>query len=285
MFQCLKCNREFKNLLALQGHKAWCKCNKKPSMLGRKHSFETRAKMSYSAVERYKDNNERIKTSQAMKIALNNPEIKAKFKGGNKGHHHSEETKKILSMKSKIQWERDKDRLLQIVKENASNPGSKEKISNTLKKYYKDNPVAKLNLANKTKVLWQNKEFRNKMHNIHTSPEWKNKMQKVRVDSLKFKPNKSEMVLLNILHKLYPNEWKFVGDGQVIIAGKCPDFINVNGKKLIIELFGDYWHRGQNPNDRINIFKPYGYETLIIWEKELKDIPVVEQKLRRFVNV
>lgn len=26
------------------------------------------------------------------------------------------------------------------------------------------------------------------------------------------------------------------------IGGLCPDFVNCNGKKVIIELFGDYWH-------------------------------------------
>lgn len=97
-------------------------------------------------------------------------------------------------------------------------------------------------------------------------------------------PNKPESVILSILDSMYPGQWKFVGDGQLIIAGKCPDFVNVNGQKKIIELFGDYWHRGQNPEDRAAIFEPFGYETLVVWERELKDIQSVAQKIHAFAE-
>src|SRR4030066_2549233 len=39
-------------------------------------------------------------------------------------------------------------------------------------------------------------------------------------------PNKSELKLFSIINNIYPNEWKFVGDGSFIIDGKCPDYIN-----------------------------------------------------------
>lgn len=97
-------------------------------------------------------------------------------------------------------------------------------------------------------------------------------------------PNKPESAILSILDSMYPGQWKFVGDGQVIIAGKCPDFVNVNGQKKIIELFGDYWHRGQDPQDRINTFAPFGYETLVIWERELKSMDSVIQKIHIFAE-
>ncbi len=96
------------------------------------------------------------------------------------------------------------------------------------------------------------------------------------------KINKAEKTLLGILDSFYPGEWKFVGDGTVIINGHCPDFINVNGQKKIIEHFGDYWHRGENSDDRGTIFAPFGYETLVIWERELKDMAAVESKIRLF---
>lgn len=95
-------------------------------------------------------------------------------------------------------------------------------------------------------------------------------------------PNKPESAILSILNSIYPGEWKFVGDGQVVISGKNPDFININGQKKIIELFGDYWHRGQNPDDRAAIFAPYGYRTLVIWERELKNMDSVAEKIREF---
>jgi hypothetical protein len=97
-------------------------------------------------------------------------------------------------------------------------------------------------------------------------------------------PNKAEIKVLNILNENYPNEWKYTGDFSFIINGKSPDFTNVNGKKKLIELYGDYWHQGQNPQDRIDIFKPYGYDTLVIWEHELKDIEKVKQKIDNFAG-
>ena len=83
------------------------------------------------------------------------------------------------------------------------------------------------------------------------------------------KPNKPEIKLQKLLDSEFPNEWKYVGDGNFILAGKCPDFVNINGKKAIIELYGSYWHKGQDPNVRINLFSEYGYSTLVLWENQL----------------
>jgi len=111
--------------------------------------------------------------------------------------------------------------------------------------------------------------------------EWQGNIRK----ALACSPNKPEQIILSTLNYLYPGEWEFVGDGQLIIAGKCPDFVNVNGQKKLIELFGDYWHRGQDPKDRINIFKPYGFDTLVIWEHELKEMGSVIEKIQNFMEM
>ena len=66
-------------------------------------------------------------------------------------------------------------------------------------------------------------------------------------------------------------------------------FINVNGKKLIIEVFGDYWHR-QNVKPyhvnegRVDVYAKYGYKTLIIWERETKNVEELKQKILEFVG-
>jgi len=104
-------------------------------------------------------------------------------------------------------------------------------------------------------------------------------------------PNKPEKLLLELLQKLFPNEWKYVGCGDFFVAGtnKNPDFVHVNQKK-IIEHFGDFWHgegktgipNEQHEQERIDLFIKYGYQTLIIWEHELKDIDVLIEKLILF---
>lgn len=105
-------------------------------------------------------------------------------------------------------------------------------------------------------------------------------------------PNKTEERLDELLQKLFPGDHKFVGDGEVIIGSKCPDFINVNGQKKIIEMFGDYWHgeeftgrtKIEEENQRIECFAQYGYKTLIIWECELSNINVLNEKITVFAK-
>lgn len=109
-------------------------------------------------------------------------------------------------------------------------------------------------------------------------PEYVSKQMKAR----SIRPNKGEIFLDKLLQKLYPNEYKYVGDGQFILAGKCPDFINVNGQKKIIELFGEHVHKPKEEQERIDLFAKYGYQTLVIWYRELANIEAVEKKLFEF---
>jgi len=95
-------------------------------------------------------------------------------------------------------------------------------------------------------------------------------------------PNKKETILDNILQKYFSGEWKYVGKGDFLIGRKIPDFVNINGKKQVIELYGTYWHRGDNPQDRIELFGNYGFSTLIVWEKELDNIPLLVKKIKSF---
>ena len=83
---------------------------------------------------------------------------------------------------------------------------------------------------------------------------------------------------------MYPNEWKYTGDFSFWINGKNPDFVNCNGQKKCIEVFGDYWHRNDNPQDRKDIFKEFGYDTLVIWERELKNYSELKFKIHRFMR-
>lgn len=103
------------------------------------------------------------------------------------------------------------------------------------------------------------------------------------------KPNKPELAVQIVLDSLFPSDWKYVGDGQVIIDGLNPDFINVNGKKLIIEVFGDYWHGERvtvyhrTEKGRIEAYQKYGYRTLIVWERETKDSRMLADKITQFI--
>lgn len=103
-------------------------------------------------------------------------------------------------------------------------------------------------------------------------------------------PNGQEVELKQLLDTYFPQEWKYVGNGQLIIAGLCPDFVNVNGRKRIIELFGEYWHSKKNPKfkrsygeqHRAKIFADFGYEMLVIWASELKDKEGIIEKIDKW---
>lgn len=96
------------------------------------------------------------------------------------------------------------------------------------------------------------------------------------------KPTTPERQLILILNELFPNQYKYVGNGEVWIAGKNPDFINVNGQKKLIEVFGDFWHQGETGEDRIAHFAKYGFRTLIIWEHELSNKDLIVHKVKDF---
>jgi hypothetical protein len=115
---------------------------------------------------------------------------------------------------------------------------------------------------------------------FNNNPEQRKKA----IKSLIKRPNKKEKLLYSILQSNFPNEWKYIGNGKILIGRFNPDFINCNGKKKIIELFGDYWHKNDNSNDRIEYYKKYGFSTLIIWEKELENIENVVNKIKVFNN-
>jgi very-short-patch-repair endonuclease len=155
------------------------------------------------------------------------------------------------------------------------------------------------------KKNWQDPEYRNSRKHIKHSTGWHHpKRAKKRIGKKNSKhmkrlwqdpnyiamqmrargvrPNKTEKFLTKLFQKLYPNQWKYVGDGQFILAGKCPDFVNVNGQKKIIELFGEHVHKPEEEQERTILFSRYGYQTLVIWFKELNNMERLIERVTNF---
>jgi len=139
-------------------------------------------------------------------------------------------------------------------------------IGNTCRRNKSHTLEARKKNSDAQKINWQ-------------SPEYVQKQMKARG----VKPNKVELKLEIFLKKSISKDWRFVGDGQLIIGGKCPDFWN--GDHKLIELFGNYWHEGEDPKVRINYFKNHGYDTLVVWEEELLDVKSISRKIIEFVNL
>jgi hypothetical protein len=196
-------------------------------------------------------------------------EIREKASKVKKGHKLTQEHKNKISIALKGH---KKPKLSQK---------QKEQISLTLKELWKQSEYADY-MKKSRRPGFDNKQYRKKRSEL-SKRLWKDSdFVKKQMQARGARPNKYEQKLETILNEIVPNEYKYVGDGQFIIDGKCPDFLNINGKKKLIELWGGYWHKGQNPQDRIDIFKPFGFDTLVIWANELNDINGLKSKLLTF---
>jgi len=83
------------------------------------------------------------------------------------------------------------------------------------------------------------------------------------------------------LEDRFPGEWMYNGDGSqgVVIGGKIPDFVNINGKKEVIEVFGTYWHGEDEVEQKIAHYKKYGFKCIVLWDYECYFVKDVEEKL------
>lgn len=116
-----------------------------------------------------------------------------------------------------------------------------------------------------------------------TLRRWKDpEFVRKQIQSRNVRQNKAEKLLESLIDR-FPG-FCFTGDGKFILAGKCPDFTHFR-KKLIIELFGDYWHKPEEVEPRIKLFEQNGYKTLVVWEHELGDPNSVLLRITGFVQI
>jgi len=97
------------------------------------------------------------------------------------------------------------------------------------------------------------------------------------------RPNKAEIRLATMMEEAgFP--FQYVGDGRLVIGGKLPDFVDPDNKYLI-ELFGERWHKTEEEKERREYFATFGYKTLVIWYKELKNETAVISKIKEFIRI
>ena len=98
------------------------------------------------------------------------------------------------------------------------------------------------------------------------------------------RPNKFEFRCSKQLERQFPNKFKYVGNGSVIINGKSPDFVSEE-LKIVVLCNGIYWHlfrQGLTLSDKkiveLKEAKPFidaGYEVWFIWELDEQNIDIV----------
>lgn len=122
--------------------------------------------------------------------------------------------------------------------------------------------------------------------------QWKDKdIVKRMFSGFKAKPNKFESRIDQVLQKFVPNEWKYNGnfDCEILIGGLIPDFVNINGRKQLIEGFGDPFHDGTFSSSwkrtefgRKAVFSQFGYDVLILWYSDVNKM--TDEKIAEVVK-
>lgn len=138
------------------------------------------------------------------------------------------------------------------------------------------NPERVEKISQTHKELWQDPEFVAKM-----------------MASRGKKPTKPEKQLIDICGKHFP-QFEYNGDFRlgILLGGLIPDFPNINGKKELLEIYGDYWHSPEMIGDdwkrselgKVMVYNSLGWRCLVIWEHELKDEAKVIAKIKAFTG-
>lgn len=131
-------------------------------------------------------------------------------------------------------------------------PESREKARNSIRKNFK-------NMSHEDRMAW--------VENSCLSPE----VIKRNTDK-----NYFEIRVQKYLDTGFPGEWGYNGKGEYFwylrelgYGGlKRPDFVNLQRNKVLIDVFGRYWHLDEEVVPRIAHFKKYGFDLMIIWGYE-----------------
>jgi len=118
--------------------------------------------------------------------------------------------------------------------------------------------------------LWKSSETRDEM------------TKKLLFNTLK-RPTSYEQKIIDLCHRSHL-PFKYVGNRQVIICYRNPDFIEINGKKLLIEIYDSYWHPKNYEESRSKIFSKYGFKTLFLNEKDICSLNWKNICLQKILN-
>lgn len=217
-------------------------------------------------VRRFNDPNEREKDRQGQLRRYENPLEREKSSEAQLKHW-----KDPVAIEKHRQW----------ALKHWQKPNERARRGAILREYYKNNTEALAKSKERQRKVWDN-----------LTTEQRNAWVKAIIESNQRKPTTPELELKHLLDSVYPYEWKYTGNGEVVIGGLNPDFININGKKQIIEMFGDYWHskartgkaESQDVRHRHRIYAKYGFRTLVIWERELNNKSKVMNKITKFTQ-
>jgi len=251
------------------------------SAMGRKHSEETKKKLSLimkgnsNFKGKHHTEEEKRRRSEFMKGMKRSEETKKKMSEAFKKQYKNGERKvwnKGLT-KENLEWRK---RISELNKGRIVSEETKIKIIETRKRLFSEGKLKpNSGCYKKGNAHYNSKTTNQKISEAHKR-NWMDEDYRNRIlKNFKNRPTNPERKLLKIIEK-YGLEFQYVGNGKVWLKKNMevfnPDFINKE-KKLIIEVFGYYWHNREDMKKRdIRRFECYiksGFNVLIIYDYEL----------------
>jgi len=168
--------------------------------------------------------------------------------------------------------EKEREERGRLTSEGLDNPETKQKLSsNTTRRNleWADQGIhpfqdleLKESVAQLHKDFWEDKSKEEEQRAI---------IKKIAQNQTKTNNGKThdEGLLEYTLELLFPGEWRYNEQCWFMLGRKFPDFVNVNGQKKVIEVFGDYWHEFKEVQEKKDYYAQFGYKTLVLWDHEI----------------
>ena len=199
-------------------------------------------------------------------------------------------------------------RMLSMLKRTHADPAYRRRMSRAIKAKWHDplyrrrlsriskarwaDPRYRRRISLRRKTMWTDPEYRRRAGQLRkkvwADPTYRRRLLKVRIeawrrwratDAWKYiaKPNKLERSVQKALNRWFPGEWRY-NKGVVVLDSLVPDFVNVNGRKTLIEVHGDYWHRNDPVTRKTRRYARLGFKCIVVWEREFKKNPDILRK-------
>jgi dTDP-4-amino-4,6-dideoxygalactose transaminase/intein/homing endonuclease len=147
------------------------------------------------------------------------------------------------------------------------------------------NPELRKKKSEISKRLGQNPDYLRKLSKGVRKAMTKETYWKNYIKGMNMKPNKPEKFLINFLEQYFPGEFGYNGDYRLKtrINRLIPDFVNLKGKRKVIDILGNYWHTKAEYPERNKRYNKHGYGSLILWENELSNKEALKERVKAFI--
>jgi hypothetical protein len=203
--------------------------------------------------------------------------------------------------KGRVPWNKDKRdkytlteetrRKQSLAKSGNNNPmkrlGVRQKQSETLKRLYREGKLISYNKGKK-RSKESNKKNSEASKKLWQNPIYREKVIKATLKSLMKRPTSLEQRMIELIQK-HNLPYKYVGDGEVIIGFRNPDFVNCNGEKMCLEvrpkIMCPIWNKcspEEYERKQKEHYAKYGWRCIVIWfEENSEDILKKIQEVKK----